>query len=79
MPTVLLTKGFRFYFYSNENHEPEHIHVNKASAEGKLWLTPGLAIAYFHGFTTAQEREVWEIAESNQEYFKQKWHEHFGK
>jgi hypothetical protein len=79
MPTVLLIKGFRFLFYSNENNEPEYIHVRKASAEGKLWLAPQLAIAYFHGFTTTEEREIWEIAQTNQDYFKQKWNEYFGK
>jgi hypothetical protein len=26
MPTVLLLNGFRFFFYSNENNEPVHIH-----------------------------------------------------
>jgi hypothetical protein len=53
--------------------------VRKASAEGKLWLTPRLAIAYFHGFTAAEEREIWEIAAINQDNFKQKWNEYFGK
>lgn len=29
MPTVLFVNGFRFFFYSNENNEPVHIHVLK--------------------------------------------------
>jgi len=36
MPTVLLINGFRFFFYSNENNEPIHIHVTKGNAEGKI-------------------------------------------
>jgi len=40
MPTILRKDGFRFYFYSNENDEPAHIHVEKGDAEGKIWLVP---------------------------------------
>ena len=36
MPTVLTTQGFRFFFYSNENDEPVHVHVSKADAEGNM-------------------------------------------
>jgi hypothetical protein len=42
MPTVLIAKGSRFKFYSNENHEPPHVHVLKGSAEAKWWLDPKL-------------------------------------
>ena len=44
MPTILLLEGFRFFFYSNENDEPAHIHVKKGDAEGKIWLEPDLEI-----------------------------------
>ncbi len=40
MPTVLRLQGFRFFFYSNENDEPMHVHVEKAEAVGKIWLEP---------------------------------------
>ncbi|MBS1546075.1 MAG: DUF4160 domain-containing protein [Bacteroidetes bacterium] len=35
MPLVLATLGFKFKFYSNENHEPPHVHVVKGNAEAK--------------------------------------------
>ena len=38
MPTLLLLNGFRFFFYSNENTEPIHVHVKKGDATGKIWL-----------------------------------------
>jgi hypothetical protein len=38
MPTILLLNGFRFFFYSNENNEPIHVHIEKGSAEAKIWL-----------------------------------------
>jgi hypothetical protein len=42
MPTVLFMFGWRFYFYSNENNEPVHIHVEKAEMEAKFWLDEDL-------------------------------------
>ncbi|MEK9565084.1 MAG: DUF4160 domain-containing protein [Deltaproteobacteria bacterium] len=38
MPTVLLVRGWRFFFYSNEGQEPPHIHVKRGSAQAKFWL-----------------------------------------
>ncbi|MBN8719086.1 MAG: DUF4160 domain-containing protein [Sediminibacterium magnilacihabitans] len=44
MPTVLLENGFRFFFYSNENEEPMHIHVKRGNAIGKIWLEPEIIL-----------------------------------
>ncbi len=46
MPTILRINGFRFFFYSNENDEPAHVHVEKGDAEGKIWLEPALEAVY---------------------------------
>lgn len=40
MPTVLRVAGYRFFFFSNERREPAHIHVERAEAYAKFWLTP---------------------------------------
>ncbi len=56
MPTILFVRGFRFFFWSNENNEPIHIHVEKGDAEGKVWLSPRIRIAYLHGFTTKEKK-----------------------
>ncbi|MGH7857201.1 MAG: DUF4160 domain-containing protein [Candidatus Binatia bacterium] len=32
--------GFRFYFFSNERHEPPHVHVRKGGGKAKFWLRP---------------------------------------
>ncbi len=76
MPTVLLIKGFRFYFFSNENDEPIHIHVEKAGANGKIWLEP-FDIEYFYGFTVREQRQIKKITKENLETLKLKWHDYF--
>lgn len=40
MPTVRRIGPARFFFYSNEGHEPPHIHVEQSGAVAKFWLEP---------------------------------------
>ena len=56
MPTVLLVNGFRFYFYSNENNEPIHIHVEKAEGNAKFWLEP-IDEEYSYGFSSNERKQ----------------------
>jgi hypothetical protein len=79
MPTILRKDGFRFYFYSNENDEPPHIHIEKGAAEGKIWLTPKTETAYLLGFTNAEKKQIALIVFEYSEFFKSKWNEHFSK
>jgi len=77
MPTLLVESGFRFYFYSSEGNEPPHVHVQKADAEGKIWLEPLFERVYMHGFTKQEEKKLLEIADRHKEEFKKVWHEYF--
>ena len=79
MPTVLRVDGYRFFFYSNENSEPPHIHVEKGSAEAKLWLEPVFAPVYFEGFNSREENEIIKIAREELPVFIKKWYEYFRK
>jgi hypothetical protein len=53
VPTVLRIGAFRFFFYSNENTEPAHIHVQSGDDEAKYWLHP-LELAWNRGFNQRQ-------------------------
>ena len=79
MPNVSLIDGFRFFFYSNENNEPAHIHVSKADSDGKIWLEPGIAIAYMYGFSNAEQKNIMKIIKTNYQIFLNQWYEHFNK
>ena len=79
MPTLLFVHGLRFFFYSNENNEPIHIHVTKGDAAGKIWLDPVIKIAYLYGFTSSEGKMIRETVKENFVIFKRKWHEYFNK
>jgi hypothetical protein len=79
MPTLLLENGYRFFFYSNENNEPIHVHVIKADTECKVWLEPVISVAYSLGLSTKEIKNVLEIVEKNSDNFKLKWYEYFNK
>jgi len=40
MPTVLRIGPFRFFFYSNEDGEPAHIHIQRENMLAKFWIKP---------------------------------------
>src|SRR5687768_10569650 len=50
MPKVFEINGYRFSFYSNENDEPPHVHINKGNGTAKYWLLPKIYEVYSYGF-----------------------------
>lgn len=40
MPTVLRIGPYRFFFFSNEEGEPPHIHIQRDNSLAKFWLNP---------------------------------------
>ena len=76
MPTVFYFNGYRFFFFSNENDEPVHIHIEKAEASAKYWLEP-IDEVYSYGFTSRQRKEIQSIIELRINELKKAWHEHF--
>jgi hypothetical protein len=76
MPTLIIVKGIRFFFYSNEGNEPPHVHVTKGVAYGKIWFQP-VSIKYLIGFDPAEEKTILETIMVNLRSFNTKWDEHF--
>lgn len=79
MPTIFIINGFRFFFYSNENDEPMHVHVSKAEGNGKVWLGPEVVVAYMHNFNSKEIREIMSIVKDELVTLKKKWNEYFSK
>lgn len=64
MPTILLRKGWRIFFFANEGNEPMHVHCKKGKATCKFWLVPDeyeLKMEYVRYLTRQEEREIRKI------------------
>jgi hypothetical protein len=77
MPTVLISKGYRFKFYSNENNEPPHVHVIKGTAEAKWWLDTELEEEYSMGFKVQELRTVRTLLKQHRDELLEAWEKHF--
>jgi len=77
MPTALNKGPYRFYFWSNENNEPPHIHIDRDALSAKYWLTP-VKYAGNHGFSARELRQIEALVRENSTTLLEKWNEHFG-
>ncbi len=76
MPTILLIRGWRFFFYANERDEPIHIHCRKAEKECKYWLDRrnfGLEEAFSYRMNGKDKREVKKMIFDNFESIESEW------
>lgn len=76
MPTILRIGPFRFFFYSNENNEPAHIHIQRDKSLAKFWLKP-VALASSTRFSAKELRKLETIVEENQDKLMEAWNEYF--
>lgn len=78
MPTDLRVAGFRFHFYSNENEEPPHIHVDAGDGECKFWLEP-VALAFSRGLDGATVRKIERLVFEHETLLREKYREFHGR
>ena len=76
MPTVLRLGPFRFFFYSNENGEPAHIHIQREKMLAKFWLKP-VALASSTRFPPKELRKLEQLVVENKETFLEAWNGYF--
>lgn len=77
MPTIRRAGPYRFFFFSNEGHEPPHVHVQRGGALAKFWLAP-VALASASGFPPHELRRLAVLVEQDRDTFEEAWHEFFG-
>ena len=78
MPTVLLCRGWRIFFFANEGNEPIHVHCRKGRANAKFWLYPdeyNITHAYVRHMTRQQERELRTILFEHFDDIVEAWNE----
>jgi hypothetical protein len=77
MPTLFEINGYRFFFYSNENNEPVHIHISKGGANCKFWLLPIIEEEYSYGFKLKERKEIKLLVKEHSREIIEKWNEFF--
>lgn len=76
MPTVLRVGSFRFHFYSDEGHEPPHIHVDTGDGECKFWLDP-IVLASSYRVPPQVIRRIERLVYERHDFLLEKYHEHY--
>lgn len=69
--------GFRSFFFSKENGEPPHIHVEKGGGTAKWWLTPEPRVVYSIGYKSNDERIIESLVKRHQHELIQAWERYF--
>ena len=77
MPLALRIGPYRFFFWSRENSEPPHVHVEREKSEAKFWLEP-VEISQNWGFPRHELNYLARLVQEHREEILEKWHEHFG-
>lgn len=78
MPTVGRIGGHRFFFFSNEGHEPPHIHVESGDKYAKFWLE-SISLANSVGYNASELTRLRKLVTEQRERFQEKWDEYFSR
>ena len=76
MPTVLTVGPYRFFFYSGDRDEPEHVHVERDDNVAKFCLDP-VRLHRSGGFGRTAIRQIQRIVEEHRTSLLEAWHDYF--
>jgi hypothetical protein len=77
MPTVLHDGPYAFRFYSADQVEPPHVHVQRDRFGAKFWLEP-VRLAKNWGYPSHELREIHRMVEMLQGQLMEAWNDYFG-
>jgi hypothetical protein len=77
VPVIARVGGYRFFFYSNENDEPPHVHVQRERKLAKFWLRE-VSLAASKRFVAHELSEIERLVVDRREQFLEAWNEFFG-
>jgi hypothetical protein len=75
MPTILRMGPYRFFFWSRDCVEREHVHVQRNQRIAKFWLLP-VRLADEGGFAMRELRMIERLVLENQRIISQGWDEY---
>jgi len=73
---VLRIGPYRFFFYSGDRDEPQHIHVGSENRVAKFWLQP-VTLQTSGGFSKTEVGRIERLVEDNSEDLARSWNEFF--
>jgi len=78
MPTVSGISGpYRFFFYSFDCNEPQHVHVRRDGSTCKFWLEP-VVLSNNNGFSAKELNRIRRLIVENLGHIRESWNEHCG-
>lgn len=75
MPAVLREGPHRFFFYSGDGDEPQHVHVVRDDRVAKFWLNP-VRMQRSGGLRRSEIRRIQRIIEANRELLIEAWNDY---
>ncbi len=76
MPVVLRIGPYVFFFYSQENNEPPHIHIRRDKKKAKFWLDP-VELHSSDGLRPHEINRLAKLVEENRTLFLEAWNDYF--
>ncbi len=76
MPTVLRVGPYRFFFYSSDRNEPEHVHIERENNSAKVWLNP-IRLQNSGGFSRIEINRILSIIHDYQIELLEAWNDFF--
>ncbi len=76
LPTILRSGPYRLFFYSEDQYEPPHVHVEREELQAKFWLDP-VRFEWNRGFRRPEIRQVEKMVTENVGFLMEAWYEYF--
>jgi hypothetical protein len=76
VPTVFRSGPYRFYFYSHEQREPAHVHVDRDAYTAKFWIKP-VSLAFSVGFPPHELGRLTRLVWSHEQELYDAWRDFF--
>ena len=76
MPTIMREGPYRFFFFSGDQGEPPHVHVERDDRIAKFWLDP-VRLQSSGRMRRSEIPRIEELIEDNRTMLVEAWDEHF--
>jgi hypothetical protein len=76
LPTVLREGPYRVFFYSDDRHEPPHVHVERDACGAKFWLDP-VRLDESIGFGRLELKRIERLVMARATLLREEWDDFF--